>query len=199
MSKPCQIRVTSDGKYCCDVNHLTVRDGCIGAISFANLPLTLIELEVTPDTWIPASIESIEGSGQEMLMAPGEYRFLIDCSAYDGLPAPDVDPVALCYECCKVDDYGSILTKQLAEICEKLENPVAIETSFAQVGCIKEDGIQTGVVMACKKADFEGTVTGFELWAFIPGQEPIQGYSGPWEVCNDVCPPATARGVITSW
>jgi hypothetical protein len=121
VSKPCQIRVTSDGKYCCDVNHLTVRDGCIGAISYANLPLTLIELEVTEGTWIPASVESIEGSGQDMLLAPGEYRFVIDCSAYDGQTAPEEGAVALCYECCKVDDYGSILSAQLAELCLKLE------------------------------------------------------------------------------
>lgn len=74
------------------------------------------------------------------------------------------------------------ILEKLCDILVAIESPVAVESSFAQIGCIVgEDGVQTGVVMACKKPD--GT---FELWNFTSGQPPVGGYDGPWEVCNNL-------------
>jgi hypothetical protein len=89
--------------------------------------------------------------------------------------------------------------EKLCEILEAVKTPIGIESSFAEVGCIKDGGEITGKVFACKVQPEDGSSTTFKYWAFIPGLEPIEDYAGPWEFCVDVCPPATARGVITTW
>ena len=109
MSKPCQLRVLSSGKYCCEVDQFEVYDNCIGQLKFANLPEVLIEYEITPDTWIPANPASIAGSGCESLYKAGTYRFNLDCEALNGTVAPEEAPMSLCYECCRIEDYGQEL------------------------------------------------------------------------------------------
>ena len=138
MACKCQIRVTSGGKYCCDLHGLYVRSNCIGQIKFSNLPEVLIEYEITPDNWIPAETPMIAGDGCVSLFKPGQYRFTYDCSGINNTVAPEEDAIGLCYECCKVDDYSQMLlscfielkaqlvasddTAALAEIIEALES-----------------------------------------------------------------------------
>lgn len=116
MSNVCQIRVGSSGDYCCAVNDLRVRANCIGSIKFSNLPETLIEYETTPGNWAPANPASISGTGAETLFTAGTYRFSIDCEALDGEVAPELDPIGLCYECCKVDDYSQRMLACLIDL-----------------------------------------------------------------------------------
>ena len=135
MSKPCQLRVLESGKYCCQVDQFEVYDNCLGQLKFANLPEVAIEYEITPDTWIPATPATISGAGCVDLLKPGTYRFDIDCEALDGTVAPEEAPMSLCYECCRIEDWGPILSAQLEALCEKL---LASDDTAANVEIINE-------------------------------------------------------------
>ena len=115
MAKPCQIRVLSNGKYCCEVGQLEVYSNCIGKLTYANLPLVTIEYEVTEDNWIPAEVPTIVGAGCTSLLKAGTYRFDIDCEALNGTDALEEGAISFCYECCKLD-ADEYLIACLAEI-----------------------------------------------------------------------------------
>ena len=138
MARLCQIRVTASGLYCCDVGHLKIRPDCIGVISYANLPETTLEYEVTPGVWAPADPIVLSGTGTETLIKPGEYRFGIDCEALRGTEAPEdpAEQIGFCYDDCKVDDWGPILSAQLESLCDKLvagNDPAAMAEVIAQL------------------------------------------------------------------
>lgn len=190
MANICQIRVLSSGKYCCESKHLTVRPCCVGEVSFTNLPLTTIEVETTPDNWTAADPATIEGDGCVKLYKSGTYRFGVDCEALNGTLAPEEGAIGLCYDtvCYSKSEYLDLLllecVEDIKECVQELKEVTPIESSLAQVGCVKENNRDVGVVMACKKSDQEtGEVLGIELWGLFPGQDPVQDYQGPWEVC----------------
>jgi len=116
MSKPCQIRVLSSGKYCCEADQMYVDDNCIGSLKFANLPEVAVEYEITPDVWVPAEVPTISGTGMEALCTPGLYRFVIDCEVLNGTVAPEEDAISFCYECCPIEEYGALMFACLKEI-----------------------------------------------------------------------------------
>lgn len=176
------VSVNSAGKYVCRDN--IIRSSCAKLVRAANLSAPIpVEIAVSDDTDGPFSPTThILENGVDLILLPGTYRLGFNCADYVGV-APE-NPVFICCE--DVDVQEALAIQSNAKLCALLgavAEVTAVESSFAQVGCIKEAGVQIGVVMGCKKADSAGVVQGIELWAFIPGQPPIQAYDGPWEVC----------------
>ena len=67
------------------------------------------------------------------------------------------------------------LDEKLDAIHEKL----CALPSCVEVGCIKdESGVEAGKVLACFTAD------SVSYTAIFPGQEPIENYTGEWELCD---------------
>lgn len=227
MSKPCQLRVLSSGKYCCEVDQFEVYENCIGQLKFANLPEVTLEYEITPDTWIPANPASISGSDCVALYKAGTYRFGIDCEALNGTQAPEEGALSLCYQCCRIEDYGQELlvcfqelkglivagndATALAEIisnleslCKKLlEMLTALEVLPAL--CEKLEKVLESLENLCTKIEegFEAMLECFEEMKELLDsiESELSDQTELLEEIRDLltCPPATARGVITTW
>lgn len=81
------------------------------------------------------------------------------------------------------------LLEALESICEKLETPIGIESSLAQIGCIKnEDGTLSASVMACKTVDEATGVEDIVIKAFYTTGEIVSPYTGEWSECSAPAP-----------
>ena len=227
MSKPCQLRVLSSGKYCCEVDQFEVYDDCIGQLKFANLSEVIIEYEVTEDNWIPAEVPIISGSGCESLYKAGTYRFNLDCEAIDGTVAPEEGAASLCYDNRKIEDYAQELLacfQELKALIVAGDDAAALAEIISQLEalCKKMLEVLTGLEVLpelCTKLEkaieeLQNLCTKIEegfaamLECFEEMKESLEAIESELEEQTELleeirdlltCPPATARGVLTSW
>jgi hypothetical protein len=115
----CEIRVTNSGVYCCDIKNIMVRQGCIYTIKSANFPVTPVLMQVG-DEWVPTAITVGGDDTCVNIFKPGMYMLDFDCTTIQNTVAPEEGAMSLCFECVCPEDYGEILSMQLAELCEKI-------------------------------------------------------------------------------
>ena len=79
--------------------------------------------------------------------------------------------------------------EKLCEILEAIQEPIGIESSLAQLGCIKDaDGNFLGSVMICKTVDEATGAESTVIKAFYTDGTEVSPYTGPWSECSAPMP-----------
>lgn len=95
----------------------------------------------------------------------------------------------------------TVITNTCADpISVTLCEPIGIETSMAELGCIADPstGELIGKIMLNKTINEDGTGEIITQTAYFEDGTVVQNYTGPWQVCApDVCVGETFIGVIT--
>lgn len=114
----CEIYVTKNGVYCCDIKDFRVKPGCFVQIKSANLPVTPLLLEVATGVYAASGTE-VGATNCTTVLKPGEYKLDFDCSTIHGQVAPEENPISLCIECICPKNFDSIISMQLQQLVEQ--------------------------------------------------------------------------------
>lgn len=218
----CLISVTRSGKYCCieapqtgdELRHIDLNEGAL-VFKQANLPETVLLCKVDKE-WVDSGITVGGDSPCTVVCKPGAYKLDIACSDYNGMEAPDTDPVELCFEVDKNFD-------KLAYFMEQASQSTATE---AILDCLAElklltaannDAVALATIISqlqelCEKLLSQAEQTQAicdKLEAVIDQLNSLcekiaQGNEDQLTCLEEIkqlltCPPATARGVLTTW
>lgn len=193
----CLLYVDANGRYCCSDKAFT--NGA-GSADNAGTTITLvntgpIDLLIFPtgNTTDPSTVFQTIQPGTTTIFDAGTFKFDFDCEAIHGTLAP-TDPALQMMICCKevskeLNSGNAALLQKLCDIADNTANTRGIETSLAQIGCIKDaDNNFVAAVMACKTVDEETLAESFVLKAFYTDGTVVDNYTGPWADCSPPLP-----------
>ena len=193
----CQLYVDGNGKYCC--NHKVVKvDDCAYTLTVRGGPYTILKYPTGNTKDGTVVYDETPADGTITIAEPGRYTVELDCDALHGSPAPD--PLIAQVVCWEENCINGLLELQILEVFETLcKKVVAGDDAVANAAIIAE------LQSLCTKLNNQLTADAVTDAAILACLATLKDQGATAATCFDEikellkCPPAAARGVITTW